>query len=112
MCFTCNDVNLSSNLFFQKIDKLVNMWAPLQKHPDKRKIFKNNPWITKGILKALGTKNRLYKKMCCLKNPSRGDEIECKVKNYNKLQLKLTRTSKVNHFIKVFIENKLNLFKT
>ena len=50
--------------------------------------------------------------MCCLKNPSRGDEIECKVKNYNKLQLKLTRTSKVNHFIKVFIENKLNLFKT
>ena len=29
-----------------------------------------------------------------------------------KLQLKLIRASKANHFNKFFIENKLNLFKT
>ena len=50
--------------------------------------------------------------MCGLKNLSKRSEIECKVKNYKKLLLKLTRASKANHFNKFFIEHKLNLFKT
>ena len=28
--------NLSSNLFFQKIDKPINLWAPLQVQSDSR----------------------------------------------------------------------------
>ena len=47
-----------------------------------------------------------------LKDPSKRNEIECKVKNYKKILLKLTRASKVNHFNKFFIEHKLNLLKT
>ena len=43
----CNDINLSSNLFFQKIDKLINFWAPLQVQLNKRKNSKNKPWISK-----------------------------------------------------------------
>ena len=50
--------------------------------------------------------------MCRLKDPSKRNEIECKVKNYKKLLLKLTRASKANHFNKFFIKHKLNLFKT
>ena len=37
--------------------------------------------------------------MCCLKDPSKWNEIERKVKKYKNL-LKLTRASKVNHFSK------------
>ena len=108
----CNDVNLSSNLFFQKIDKLINFWAPLQVQSNARKIFKSKPWITKDTLKSICNKNRLYKKMCHSKDPSKRNETETKVKNYKKHLLKLTRASKVNHYNKFFLENKLNLFKT
>ena len=59
----CNDANLSSNLFFQKIDKLINFWASLQVQSNTRKISKSKPWITKCILKSICTKSRLYKKM-------------------------------------------------
>ena len=106
----CNDTNLSSNLFFQKIDKLSNFWAPLQVQSSTRKISKSKPWITKGIVKSICTKNRLYKKMCCSKDPSKRNEIETKVKNYKQLLLKFTRASKGNHYNKFFLENKLNLF--
>ena len=47
----CNDANLSSNLFFQKIDRLINFSAPLQVQSNTRKISKSKPWVTKGILK-------------------------------------------------------------
>ena len=76
--------DLSLNLFFQKIDKLINFWVPLQVQSNTRKISQNKPWITKGVLKSIDTKNRLYNKMCRLTDPSKSDEIECKVKNYKK----------------------------
>ena len=50
--------------------------------------------------------------MCHLKDLSKPNETECKVKNYKKLLLKLTRASKANHFNNLFIENKLNLLET
>ena len=64
---SCNDVNLSSNLSFQKIDKLINLWAPFQVQSNTRKISQNEPWMTKDTLKSVGTENRLYKKICRLK---------------------------------------------
>ena len=50
--------------------------------------------------------------MCRLKDPSKRNERECKVKHYKNLPFKLTGASKANHFKKFYIENKLNLFKT
>ena len=58
----CNDANLSSDLFFQKIDKLINFWAPLQVQSNTRKISESKPWITKGVLKSVCTKNRPFKR--------------------------------------------------
>ena len=68
--------------------------------------------MTKGILKSIAIKNRLYKKMCRSKDPFNKKELETKVKNYKKALLKLIRNSKANHFNNFFHENKLNLFKT
>ena len=33
----CNDVNLLSELFLRKVEKLINFWAPLQKVSNKQK---------------------------------------------------------------------------
>ena len=38
----------------------------------------------KGILKSIGTKKRFYKKMYHLKDTSKKNEIECKVKKLQK----------------------------
>ena len=107
-----NNADLSSELFLKKIEQLINFWAPLQRVSNKKKKLQNKPWVTKGLLKSIETKNRLYRKMCWTKNPLKREELVNKVKTYKKYILSLTRKSKANHFNNFFQENKLNLFKT
>ena len=59
-----NNADLSSELFLNKIDQLINFWTPLQRASNKKKKLQNKPWFTKGLLKCIKTKNRLYRKMC------------------------------------------------
>ena len=33
----CNNINLSSEILINKIDRLINFWSPLQKISNKRK---------------------------------------------------------------------------
>ena len=37
-----DDVNLSSELFLRKVEKLINFWAPLQKVSNKQKKLLNH----------------------------------------------------------------------
>ena len=62
-----NDVDLPSELFFKKVEKLINFWAPLQIVSNTQKKLLNKPWLTSGILKSIEIKNRLHKRMCCAK---------------------------------------------
>ena len=84
-----NDVNLSSELFLRKVEKLINFWAPLQKVSNKQKKLLNKPWLTSGILKSIEIKNRLHKRMCCAKDPLHKEELAINVKNYRNTILKL-----------------------
>ena len=61
-----NDVNLSSELFLRKVEKLINFWAPLQKVSNKQKKLLNKPWLTSDILKSIGIKNRLHIASVCV----------------------------------------------
>ena len=108
----CNNADLSSELFLKKIEQLINFWTPLQRVPNKKKKLQNQPWVTKGLLKSIKTKNRPYRKMCRTKNPLKREELVNKVKIYKKYILNLTRKSKPNYFNNFFHQNKLNIFKT
>ena len=99
-----DNTDLSSELFLKKIEQLINFWTPLQRVSNKKKKLQNKPWVTKGLLKSIETKNRLYR--------IKREELVNKVKTYKKYILSLTRKSKANHFNNFFQENKLNLFKT
>ena len=59
-----NNTDLSSELFLKKIEQLINFWTPLQRVSNKKKKLQNKPWVTKGLLKSIETKNRFYRKMC------------------------------------------------
>ena len=77
-----NDVNLSSELFLRKVEKLINFWVPLQKVSNKQKKPLTKPWLTSGILKSIEMKNRLQKRMCRAKDPLHKEELAINVKNY------------------------------
>ena len=102
----CNNADLSSELFLKKIEQLINFWTPLQRVSNKKKKLQNKPWVTKGLLKSIETKNRFYRKICWTKNPLKREELV-----NNKYILSLTRKIKAIHFNNFFQENKLNLFK-
>ena len=61
--------------------------------------------MSKGIIKSIGINSRLLEK------DTLENELEIKVKNYNKILLKLMQNSKANHVNSSFHENKLNLFE-
>ena len=93
---SCNDVDLSSELFLKKVEKLINFWAPPQKVSNKQKRLLNKTWLTSGILKSIEIKNRLHKRMCRAKYPLHKDELGNKVKNYRNTILKLRQTTSTN----------------
>ena len=95
-CISRNDVDLSSELFLKKVEKLINFWAPPQKVSNKQKKLLNKPWLTSGILKSIEIKNRLHKRMCRAKYPLHEDELGNKVKNYRNTILKLRQTTSTN----------------
>ena len=51
------NADLSSELFIKKIEQLINFWTPLQRVSNKNKKSQNKPWVTKGLLKSIATKN-------------------------------------------------------
>ena len=79
-----NNINLSSELLIIKVNTLINFWAHLQKISSKNKKTLNKLWMTKGIIKCIGIKNRPHKKLCRLKDPFKKREHEIKSKNYKK----------------------------
>ena len=86
-----NNADLSSELFLKKIEQLINFWAPFQRVPNKKKKLQNKPWITKGLLKSIETKNRLNRKIYRTKDPLKREELVNKVKTYKKYILHLTK---------------------
>ena len=107
-----NHVDLSSELFLKKGEKIINFWAPLQKVSNKQKKLSNKLWLTRSILQSVEIENRLPKGMCRAKDPLHKEEIAHKVKNYRNTIRKLTRKSKAKHINKYFHDNKLTIFKT
>ena len=57
--------NISVNKIFQNLTSsfknVLNKHAPLQKLSRKEKRLSEKPWISKGILKSIKTKNRLFR---------------------------------------------------
>ena len=85
----CNNISLSSDLLINKVDRLINFWAPLQKISNEKKKALNKSWMTKGIIKPIGIKNRRHKKMCRFNDPVKKRELEIELKTFEKILLRL-----------------------
>ena len=55
------DANSDYNNFLNKFNELYDECIPMKKSKTNRKKIPQSPWITKGLLKSINVKNKLYK---------------------------------------------------
>ena len=85
---TFNDPNESYSFFHQKLKHFYDKAFPLKLSTIKENKMKTKPWLTKGLLKSLKTKDKLYKKS--IKTPTA--ENKFKFKQYR---------NKLNHLLRI-----------
>ena len=93
-----NDMNIDYDKFIETFDVLYDECIPLKKCTSNRKKEPLSPWISKGLLKSINKKNKLYKYY----RQSPTSENLQKFKTYkNKLNM-LIRKSKCMFYFKKF----------
>ena len=88
----------------------LNYYCPLKKGSNFQNKKQCKAYTIQDIFKSIAVK-RLHRKMCSTKYVMKKPELEKKVKRYKNNLVKLTRTSKANHYNNFFKENKLNFLK-
>ena len=82
----------------EKVKEIIDKNVPLIKLSKSKQKLKLKPWITKGILKSIKYKNKLYK-MLCKNNFSNKQKVK-EFKTYQNKLTKIKTISKKNYFEK------------
>ena len=97
--FNSNNIDVAYQRFIETLTNYLNVNIPKVQIKARKNVPKH-PWITKGILKSIKHRNRLYKKSLC--NPTDLKKLE-----YRQYRNKLThviRTSKRMYYTKQFVQ--------
>ena len=87
---------------------LLDKLAPIKKLTKREANAKQVPWLTMGILKSIGGRDSLHKKIFKGKNPTKKATLFSLYKIKCKIITNLTRSSKKMHFQKYFQEYQSN----
>ena len=74
---------------------------------EKKKKLKEKPWLTKGLLKSIKHKNKMYKKFLDCSNCS----LYTQYKKYRNTLNRALECAKRNYYSKILIQNKHNIGK-
>ena len=102
------DAECDYNMFIERFNKLYDGCIPLKKYKVNRRKIPQSPWITKGILKSITTKNKLYKEY--LRSPN--EQRAVKFKTYRNKLNNLIRKSKREYFYSKFKNTRNNIKET
>lgn len=104
--YNCNDADAAFETLTKEIADSIHLTIP--EKTIRRSTTNQNPWITKGILKSIKHKNKLYKRYI--------NKPNCKNKNeYINYRNKLTyiiRKRKRNHYVEMINESQGDFKKT
>ena len=88
------NVDNSTHMSLEKINILLDTYAPL-KRIDKNKLrFKSKPYITLGLQKSISVKNKVLTKFINAKDPILKDKTHIEYKNYRSMLFTLMKKSK------------------
>ena len=91
-----NDINTSSQNFFDCISKIRGKYSPL------KKLGKYKHWINTALKKSISTKNKLFRNFIDRQDLTQKNEIHIKYKSYRNILSTLMKSSKQNYFTKSF----------
>ena len=97
----------SVNKQFDHIVLILSEVASLRKATRKEKRLKLKPWITRGILKSIGFKNKLFQ----LSHKVNNQANLMKYKAYRNTSNRTIKTAKINYYQNFFTRNKNNAKK-
>lgn len=102
-------VNDAYSHFADKLKKHLNELAPIKTKTLSPQKLKRDPWMTKGLLTSIKTKNKLFKKSKGKPNESLAKKSYVK---YNKVLNKVKRKAKTSYINSILKDNFNNVKKT
>ena len=109
--FEQKDTNLSFNIFYDKIESILDKHMPMRKITKKEFRQRYKPWVTYGILTSMRRRDRLLKAYINNKNPTKKEALHNEYKALRNHITNLLRDSKIHHYQNFFHENNKNLRK-
>ena len=104
------DITEKFELLQQGIVEIINANIPIRKLTRREVRSQGKPWLTKGILKSVKTKNYLYKKLC--KTNFKNQDLYDRYRQYRNKLTYLKQQSKSNYYHKVLQSSKGDIKKT
>ena len=95
-----------------KINMLLDTYAPLKKINKYKLKFKSKPWVTLGLQKSISVKNKLLTNLINKKDPILKKEFHTNYKKYRNLLSTLMKKSKQAYYDKYFERNWNNIKDT
>ena len=102
----------STKKFLDKINMLLDTYAPLKRVKKYKLKFKSKPWITLGLQKSISVKNKLLTNFINKKDPILKEECHTNYKKYRNLLSTLMKKSKQAYYDKYFERNWNNIKNT
>ena len=102
----------STRMHLDKINMLLDTYAPLKRINKYKMKFKSKPWITLGLQKSISVKNKLLKNFINKKDPVLKEEFHTNYKKYRSLLSALMKKSKQAYYDKYFEKNWNNIKNT
>ena len=99
-------------MYLDRINMLLDTYAPLKRINKYQLKFKSKPWITLGLQKSISAKNKLLKNFINKKDPVLKEEFHTKYKIYRNLLSTLMKKSKQAYYEKYFERNWNNIKNT
>ena len=99
-------------IFFLKIEKLLDDMAPVRRLTKKEIEFLKKPWITIGLTKSIEDRDKLYKIFAAEKDPLAKQQLWENYRIKRNLVKIINRNSKREFYANFFEENKTNLKRT
>ena len=100
----------STRMYLDKINVLLDTYAPLKRINKYKMKFKSKPWIT--LQKSVSVKNKLLKNFINKKDPILKEEFHTNYKKYRNLLSTLMKKSKQAYYDKYFERNWNNIRNT
>ena len=107
----CN-VDNSTKIYLDKMNMLLDTYAPLKKINKYKLKFKSKPWITLDLQKSISVKNKLLANFINKKDPILKEEFHTNYKKYRNLLSTLMKKSKQAYYDKCFERNWNNIKNT